>query len=271
MALLAKRDQGEFVDRELDEWLEKEAASVGVDPSLQEMEMEVWRRWKEDPNPNDFEWLYNSHSPLIGSATDRFVKSTTLPKVAVKSRILNNYINALETYDPTRAALGTHVMNSVQQRVGRYIQKYTNVGRIPEERARLIDPLKNREAVLMERLGRPPSDLELSDDLAMNVTEFRTSVTPKMVGTLRKELARAELRAEEAGGEAEIAGDSRELQYVTFLHGSLNPEQQLVLEHTYEGFGKPVIVDPIELSREINLSPQKIRAIKKQIARKVKT
>jgi uncharacterized protein YcgL (UPF0745 family) len=54
-----------------------------------------------------------------------------------------------------------------------------------------------------------------------------------------------------------------------FLHGSLNPEQQTVLEHTYAGFGKPVIVDPMDLSKEIELSPQKIRAIKKQIAKKL--
>lgn len=259
------------LDKELDEWMEKESARLGVDKDLQAMEMEVWRRWRENPNPEDFGWLYNSHQGLIGAATGSKVRSAELPRSAMRSRILRNYIQALETYDPTKAALNTHVQNRVKYRLGRYTQRYSQLGRIPEERARLIDPLRNREAVLREQLGREPSDLELSDDIAANVTEMRTSVTPKMVSTLRRELKRQDLRAEAAGGEAFIPGENRMMQYITFLHGSLNPEQQLVLEHTYEGFGKPVIVDPIQLSEKIGLSPQKIRAIKKQIARKVKT
>lgn len=268
MALQAR--QRDELDIELDAWLEKEAAVQGSLPDLAQMELDVWKRWNENRDPNDFEWLYNSHQPLIASFVDRHIRSTTLPKAAVQSRVLKNYINALETYDPSVARLSTHVGNSVHYHIPRYIQQYTNLGRIPEQRAGLIDPLKNRTAYLTQKLGRPPSDIELSDDLARNVPELRTRVNPKMVSTLRRELQRQERRAEEAGGEAALPGDSRLAQYITFLHGSLSPEQQLVLEHTYEGFGKPVILDTDELAAELRLSPQKIRAIKKQIARKVK-
>lgn len=258
------------IDRELDEWLDKEAERLGVDPNIQDQEVEVWKRWREDPNPEDFSWLYNSHQGLIHNSTG-FARSAELPRAAINSRIMKNYIEALETYDPTKAALNTHIQTRLPFRLGRYIQRYSQLGRIPEARARFIEPLRNREAVLREKLGREPSDIELSDDLAANVTEMRTSVTPKMVNTLRRELKRQDLRAESAGGDVSLPGESKTMQYITFLHGSLNPEQQLVLEHTYEGFGKPVILDPVELSNKINLSPQKIRAIKAQIARKVKT
>ena len=96
----------------------------------------------------------------------------------------------------------------------------------------------------------------------------RKSVTPKMVGTLRREL-RSDFLAESAGHETGIGGNSMIEQQAAFLHGSLNPEQQLVLEHTFAGFGKPIIEDPMEMGKVLNMSPQKVRGIKKQIEKKL--
>lgn len=278
MASLAKAEpiDNEFdLDAELDEWLDKEAAEQGIDPrDLRQMETEVWERWRRDQNPEDFSWLYNSHQPLLYRSTERIVRSTTLPKEAVRSRVLRNYVKALDTFDPTKGTqLSSYVYGKAGEHLGRYIQRYTNVGRIPEDRAGLIDLMQNREAALRDQMGRPPSDTELADDMLLasqDLPEIRASrISAKAVGTLRRELRR-DLLAEEAGGEGGSTGDSLLEQQAVFLHGSLNPEQQLVLEHTYSGFGKPVTIDPIELSKQIQLSPQKIRAIKKQIANKLK-
>jgi hypothetical protein len=96
----------------------------------------------------------------------------------------------------------------------------------------------------------------------------RNQVTPKMVGTLRREL-RKDFMAEGAGYGFSLPGQSKLEQQAVFLHGSLNPEQQLVLEHTFAGFGKPVIEDVNQLAATINMSPQKVRAIKKQIEKKL--
>lgn len=275
MVLLAEQEVEYDIDSELDDWLDKMAAEQGLDPhDLRAAEMEVWQRWRKEPNPQDFQWLYNSHQPLIYRATERLQRSATLPKAALRGRILRNYVDALETYDPSRGTqLSSYVYGKAGQHLGRWVQRYTNVGRIPEDRAGLIDLLQNREAALRDQLGRPPSDAELADDMllaANDIPDLRNNrISTRAVGTLRREL-RADLVAEEAGGETAQSGDSLVEQQAVFLHGSLNPEQQLVLEHTFEGFGKPIIADPMELSKQIDLSPQKIRAIKKQIANKLK-
>ena len=39
--------------------------------------------------------------------------------------------------------------------------------------------------------------------------------------------------------------------------------------HTFEGFGKPVVPDAMDLGKKINMSPQKVRALRKQIQKKV--
>lgn len=261
------------VDAELAAWLVKEALEQGLDPNdLYAGEAEVIKRWQETPNPEDFEWLYNKHQPLINAAGNRYISSAQVPKSAVKGSLLRGYVEALKTFDPSFGTkFSSHVYNGVG-RTGRYLQRYTNVGRIPEERAGLISILQQRENELKEKLGRVPTDTELADDMLLSAQDTanlkNNRITPKVVGTLRKEL-RQDLTTEMAGGAVEVDADSKLRRQIVFLHGSLNPEQQLVLEHTFEGFGKPVIEDDLALAQQLNLSPQKIRSLKSQIKKKV--
>ena len=82
---------------------------------------------------------------LIGA---RYLRSATVPKNAVKGSLLRGYVEALETFDPTRGTkFSSHFYNGVG-RTGRYLQRYTNVGRIPEERGGLISLLQSREPSL---------------------------------------------------------------------------------------------------------------------------
>jgi DNA-directed RNA polymerase specialized sigma subunit len=267
-------DDGSDIDRELDEWLDKEAAAAGFDPEQRQREVETWERWRANPNPDDFEFLYQSHQSSLRPALARF--KTNLPPAYIRSRVLNNYIHALETFDPSKSQLHSYVRNMADRHIGRDIVKYTNIGRIPHERAGLVGLMLNAQAALEEQLGRPPSDVELSDEMKVRRELFpqirEERVNPKAVGTLREEL-RADRIIEGAESEQYTPGygpTSFIEQQAVFLHGSLNPEQQLVLEHTYPGFGKPVIEDTDELAQTLKLSPQKIRAVKMQIAKKLK-
>lgn len=257
----------------LDEWLQKDAAEFGIDPEdPYGNEMNMIMAFKENPTPENFSQLYQAHQPLIYSAGRRFMQSAQIPKTAVASNMTKNYITALNDYDPSKGrAFSTHLYQWMG-RTGRYLQRYSNVGRIPENRVWLIDLLDRREATLTEMLGRPPSDTELSDDVmlaAQDIADLRhRKITPKMVATLREELRKDHLAEAQAAPTAAFE-DSNLRRQIVFLHGSLNPEQQVVLEHTFEGFGKPVIEDAEQLGKQVKMSGQKIRAIRRQIQRKV--
>lgn len=262
------------IEADFNEWLEKEAAERGIDlEALQQSELETWDRWRREPNAQDFETLYNSHQRLFETAGGRLMRRSNLPLVAIKSRMTQNYVKALEGYDPTRGAkLSTWVTKNLPNHIPRYLNKYSNIGRIPDDRSDIIGAFLERESFLKEKLGRTPTNDEISGEMLMAYKDWsdlkRAKVTPREIGTLRKEL-RADLVAEEAGGLAPIQGDSRLEQQAVYLHGSLNPQQKLILEHTYEGFNKPIIEDINELSKELEMSPQKIRALKKQIWKKL--
>lgn len=269
-------EQDDFdVDAELEEWLRKQAAEDGID--IEEPyagEAEAIQRFQQSPNMEDFEFLHNAHKPLINAASYRYLSSTTLPKAAMKGFALQRYTHALQTFDPNRGRQFKSHLYQEMQRLGRYAQKYSNVGRVSEGRAGMIPLLQETELALRDTLGRTPTDVELADEMllaAQDVADLQKKmkhITPKNVGTLRKEL-RVDLTAELAGGETELQGDSRIRREAVFLHGSLNPEQQLVLEHTVEGFGKPIIEDDIQLASTLNMSPQKVRAIKGYIRKKI--
>lgn len=261
------------IDDELNAWLNKAAEEAGLDPAdPYGGELEMIQRWQQNPTPEDFGQLYNLHQPLIYRATEGYMRSTTLPKAAVRGFAVRRYTDALQGYDPTRGAQFKTYLYREMQRVGRYLQKYQNVGRIPEDRSGLIPLLQQSENSLKDILGRPPTDPELAEEMLLGAKDIadlkKQRITPKVVGTLRREL-RHDLTAELPGGAAELEGDSKLRRQIVFLHGSLNPEQQLVLEHTYEGFGKPTTDDDFEVGKMTGMSPQKVRALKAQIKKKV--
>jgi len=262
------------VDLEIEEWLTKRAAEEGIAlDDTKRYELETWQRWRANPNAEDFNTLLNSHQPLINGMTGRYVRSSNLPQAAVRGQVMRRYVNAIETYDPNRGAqLSSWVGTNLGQRMQRYIGRYTNVGRIPDDRSWLIGTVKQREAELTEQLGRTPSNAELADDVKLSMPDLTAvrmkSVTPKSVGTLRRSL-RDDFLAEGVGHEPRLPGNSLVEQQAAFLHGSMSPEQQLVLEHTFEGYGKPVIADVTELAQRLGWSPQKLRGTKKQIEKKL--
>ena len=255
------------IDRELEDALAEHFEKLGGE---YDDELAVIQRWQQSPNQQDFQFLYNKHQRLLNAASRRYVRKE-LPKAYINGSIVKRYVNALQTFDPSKGRkFSSHVYNDMQ-RLGRWTAKYSNVGRIPTERGIAVDMVVTRKRALEDLLGREPTDDELTDDIMMSIDhdEFQPSkITPKMIRTIRKEI-RDDLIAEEKGGQATATESSEVERQAVFLHGSLNPDQKLILEHTFSGFGKPRIDDAAELGQKLNMSPQRVRAIRKQIQRKV--
>ncbi len=248
------------MELEWEEEIEKIAASRGIDlEEFRAQELAAIQRWQTDKNPNDFEFLYNNHQRMIDKAGNRYMRSAQLPKAAVRSDMLRQYINALRTYDPTKgAALSSHVTNHMQH-TGRFLQKYQNIGKIMSTRTAHIGEFQRVLSQLTDELGREPSTTEISDQMTLS---------PKEIETLRREVRR-DIMGEGPGGQ-QVLEQSRLADRLYFEHGSLNPEQQLVYEYTEGMFGRPAYGnDSVAIAKAMGVSPQKVRALKKQIWRRV--
>lgn len=236
--------------------MDKEAAAK----EQRDAELQAWERWSQDKNPQDFKFLLDSFRPLMYSHGRRYLQTTQLPRSAVEADMIQHFHRALETYDPAKGAqMNTHIWNHLQH-TGRFLRTYTNIGKIPEPRARQIGRFQAREEVMRENLGRLPTTIEMSD--AMNIA-------PQEIELLRKELRRDILTEEAHEGVVGVAQETpKALEQIQFLHMELSPEQQLVLEHTYGMYGRPSVDNNEDLARILNMTPQKIRALKRQIARR---
>lgn len=224
-------------------------------------ELDAWGRWKQDQNTEDFGFLLERMKPFMyGYMGKRFLQTSNLPESAVKADLVLHFHRALETYDPNKGAqLNTHIGNHLPH-TGRFLRTYHNIGKIPEPRARQIGMFQARQEFLREALQRDPTAEELADDMGISMKE---------ITLLRKELRDdiiVEQGAGNLGGNAQMS--PKALEQVTFLHHELNPNQQLVLEHTYGLFGKPEQPSNESIAQEMGITAQKVRAVKRQIAKK---
>lgn len=223
-------------------------------------ELNAWQRWSQDQNGPDFKFLLDSFRPLMYAQGRRYLQTAQLPRSAVEADLVQHFHRALQTYDPNKGAqLNTHIWNHLQH-TGRFLRTYTNIGKIPEPRARQIGTFQSRSAILEGNLGRLPTTVELADDMA---------ISQKEVALLRKELRRDILVDEPTAGLAEIAQETpRALEQLQFMHMELNPEQQLIMEHTYGMYGRGSVDNNETLASILSMTPQKVRAIKRQIAKR---
>lgn len=245
----------EFIDA-LD-GLEKDAASELR--KRQQQEFQMWEEWKSGGmQPHHLRPLIKSFKPLINSRANVFTnKVRDIPPAAIKAEFTNQFVHALQTYDPNRgAALNTHI-NHQLKKAQRFITTYQNPGRIPENRIYRIRELQDAEQRLDEKLGRAPTQLELADKLKWS---------PRQVGTLQKEVRRA-IPTGQFETDPATYTPSRQKEVLRLLPYDLSHDERAVFEHLYGIGGKPVL-GPGAIARKLGMSAPKVSRLKKSIAEK---
>lgn len=229
----------------------------------QKQELDAWGRWINDRNPQDFKFLLDSYTPFMNYMGQRHLQAAktggTLPVSTIKADMIQSFHRAMETYEPDKGQLNTHIGNHLRH-TGRFVRTYSNIGKMPDPRSRMVWQYKDRETVLTERLGRPPSSVEMADDLGMS---------QKDVELLRTEIRKDIIVDPTTSGLGSIAPESsKAMEQLNFLHMELAPDQQNILEYTYGMHGRQAVDNNEELAQILGISPQKVRAIKRQIARR---
>jgi DNA-directed RNA polymerase specialized sigma subunit len=227
--------------------------------------MTIYNRWKKKKKDSDFQKLYVHFKPDLDKAIFKAAAGSNLPQPAHKLFAAQNFLRALETYQPGKGAtLRTHVNNSVKQKAKRLNYTYQNLGFATETRSSKIGLYQTELENMKLVLGREPSAAELADRLNMN---------PREIEHLRKETAK-DLGF--AGGveEKAVFETSRDEELLGYLYYELNPEQQMLYDYMFGKHGKQRMVKPnntIEfdkISRVAGMSVSKLRSLHKQIQKK---
>jgi len=244
-----------------------EKLALPVSPEQMQAELKAWETWKKTKDPVAFEYLVNSYQPLFnGVYNEKGGRGSTLPKSALMSFQLRQFIPALESYDPKRGTqLKTHVYWHLK-RLGRYIRDHANIARVPDNRAMNIGTYRSREAWLTQQLGRAPTTAEVADDLAESpedVTRIRREVEAYHKEK-RKELTAGPDFATIAVRQSDMFRDLLER-----LHPELDAEQQTVLEHRYGMFGHEPVQSLTDLGKKLSMTSGRVRTVHRKIKKRL--
>lgn len=224
-------------------------------------DLKLWQHWdSRGRRPRDFHPLIRRIDPLVRTKASKFSSVRHIPQSAIEAEFKRHAINALGKYDP---GYGVPVSNYIMRQMDgakRFIYDYQNIGRIPAHRTRKIGEFKSKFEILSQKLGRPPTALELADDLRWPVNE---------VGRMTKELRQDLLpwKSTAASSALDIM-PPREKEVIELLPYDLDPRQQAVFEYVYGAGGKPTLGTG-DIARAMKISPSKVSKIKKEIALKV--
>lgn len=244
---------------------EKQAAAPPIPLDLhvtQQKEIGLWKTWKDNGMKHeDVRPLLSSLRPLINKEANRWAIQRDIPPAAIRAEFTNHAVKALETYDPNRSALNTHIRNYMKK-AQRFVTTYQNVARIPETRIYNIGKFNTAQQNLEEQFGRSATQLELADHLQWS---------PRTVATFQKEQRKGLLSSKAPGGEdPTVFIPSAHKEILRLLPYDLDPDERAVFEHLYGINGKARLT-PGEIAVKLNMSAPKVSRIKLDIAKKFKS
>lgn len=137
--------------------------STLLEPALEQ----PFTTWKTDSNRQNTGTLLRALDPLINTAL-RTYGGPTAQSPAFKAQAKRLALEAMQTYDPSRASVKTHLMSRMQ-RLRRIAAQQRQIVRLPEQVAMDQMHVDTAARELEDTLGRPPSDAELADYSGLSV------------------------------------------------------------------------------------------------------
>lgn len=216
---------------------------------------EPYLRHRSERSPASAGALLKAVSPVIDLGVRTYGAGGDSP--VLRSRARRIALDAVDSYDPTRASLKTHLMSHL-----RGLQRVAGAGRqvlsVPEQVALDRNHLSAMEAGFRDEHGRDPSDQELSD---------RSSLSVRRIGHVRSyrppvaegQLASLTPASGEGDGPLEpaVARADPTRRLAEFLYPDLDGPDQLILEHTLGLNGAPRL-QARDIARRLNLTPSAV-------------
>lgn len=216
--------------------------------------------WQKRRDEDSMRQLVDHFSNLIYFFANKY-KTGSIPYKLIVLRGKALLVKAADTYNPTKGAkFNTHLTNYLKK-LYRFTNDNANIAKIPEQRVRKISNYRMAYATLEERLGRPPTEIELADELSWPVKEVHRLVEEDK----RKEILNF--------GEEYSYGDlgvksSKMFNIINLVYHDASPEEQYIIEHTTNLVNKKQMSTE-ELAKKLKLPESKVKymlsIIKKRI------
>lgn len=229
-----------------------------------ERELDLYNRWRRGDTAAKKE-LLGSLEPLIRQQVNKFYKSG-IPEFAIRAEGFKLASGAIDTYDPNKAQLNTHVTNYLKK-LSRFVTNYQNVGHIPEPRALLIGKYNTIYSNLESDKGREPTVAELSDAMQLppaEIDRLQTELRADLSLTLDED-------EDEVGFYAftrEEESDPRVRQAIETVYFEADPIDKKIMEYHFGLYGTPKLKSK-DIARKLNLRDAELKLRKNKLGEEI--
>lgn len=192
--------------------------------------------------------------PVLNTAM-RSYASTSATSPNVKRRAKELTLSAMNTYDPSKGKLRSHLLSRLQ-RLYRVGAQSEHIISMPEQVALDRNKLSRAAKELTDKLGRPPSDTELADNTNLSIGRM-TYVQQKRAPLAQGTLIDSGTEGRGIQHPAVDMPDSNIDAWLEFVHMDLNPTDQYILERSM-GMHGHLKARPSQIAKELRLSPAAI-------------
>jgi len=201
----------------------------------------------------------------LGSAIDTGMRSyagNQLKNPIIRGQAKQIAVQALRSYDPTKSALSTHIVNHLQ-RLKRRVNQHEQVLQMPERALLDRRRLYAVESELSEELGRDPTITELSDKTRLpvkRITKIRNYGQPLAAGSVSG--------ADAASGDTHnpaVEFDNSDI-VTRAVYDDLAGRDQKIMEWTLGLYGAPRLTNA-EIAQRLRITPGAVSQRKAVIQR----
>lgn len=237
---------------------EKLAAKTRAD------DIKLWEQWKAEPSQDNMHALMRRFDPLFNQKVQQW-KAPNVSEPAFRANLKIQAAKAFQSFDPDKAALRTHVENSLRRSM-RFNAQQQNNAYIPEGQSMYIGAIDRAKAHIFEMTGNEASHIEVAKyvNADPNLLGGKKALTPKMVarieGNRRNDVLGSALESDPTGSYTD-----RNRQILNLIPAELSFEERQVFDHLYGMNGAKKIDSTSALAKQLNKSPSQISRIKTRI------
>lgn len=224
------------------------------------MSNELILQYQSDPTNKEIEdKLLEIHAPYIKANINKWKGSIPQPIIEAYGR--KYALDAFKTYDPTKAAINTHLYNHISQ-LSRLIYQHQNISSIPESQIQYIGRINQAKEYLQDQLDREPTLDEISYHVKMPVKHIK-----RIIENQRADFVNDSDKEHQQFGvrETDISTSNKIFSY----RNQLNDLQKQQFD-SITGFGGTQPLSPKDIGKQFKLKPYEVTRLKNYFAKGLK-
>jgi DNA-directed RNA polymerase specialized sigma subunit len=212
----------------------------------------AFQAWHSTRTPETNTQLLSTLQPVIDTAVSSYAGGNMSPTIKTRAKLMA--LKAMDSYDPQRGNVRTHLLSQLQS-LRRLSAQEQNIISIPEQVGLDFQRLSETENELRDRFSRDPTDDELADHTNLSARRIRKirafhQPIPESATT-----AENDDESNDGGVASTIPGARAGADaWMNFVHGDLGPTDKLIMDLTLGRNGRRR-TSTQEIARRLNITP----------------